>query len=52
MGRKLQSSNDIIQEKMGIQNIYINNIGTVIGGHTGPGVVAVFCMGDKREVKL
>ena len=41
-----------VQEKMGIQNIYINNIGTVIGGHTGPGVVAVFCMGDKREVKL
>ena len=37
---------------MGIQNIYINNIGTVIGGHTGPGVVAVFCLGDKREVKL
>ena len=24
-----------VQEKMGIQNIYINNIGTVIGGHTG-----------------
>ena len=41
-----------VQEKMGIQNIYINNIGTVIGGHTGPGVVAEFCMGDKREVKL
>ena len=41
-----------VQEKMGIQNIYINKIGTVIGGHTGPGVVAVFCMGDKREVKL
>lgn len=39
----------LVREKMGIQNIYINNIGTVIGGHTGPGVVALFFMGDKRE---
>ena len=38
----------LIREKMGIDNILINNIGTVIGSHTGPGVVAVFCMGDKR----
>ena len=38
-----------VRQKMGVQNIYINNIGTVIGGHTGPGVVSVFCMGDKRE---
>ncbi len=37
-----------VREKMGIHNILINNIGTVIGSHTGPGVVAVFCMGDKR----
>lgn len=39
----------LVREKMGIQNIYINNIGTVIGGHTGSGVVALFFMGDKRE---
>ena len=38
----------LVREKMGIDNILINNIGTVIGSHTGPGVVAVFCMGDKR----
>lgn len=38
----------LVQEKMGIDNILINNIGTVIGSHTGPGVVAVFCMGEKR----
>lgn len=37
-----------VREKMGIDNILINNIGTVIGSHTGPGVVAVFCMGDQR----
>ena len=38
----------LVREKMGIDNILINNIGTVIGSHTGPGVVAVFCMGHKR----
>lgn len=37
-----------VREKMGIENIFINNIGTVIGSHTGPGVVAVFCMGGER----
>lgn len=38
----------LVREKMGIDNILINNIGTVIGSHTGPGVVAVFCMGNQR----
>ena len=38
----------LFREKMGIENILINNIGTVIGSHTGPGVVAVFCMGNER----
>ena len=37
----------LVREKMGIDNILINNIGTVIGSHTGPGVV-VFCIGNKR----
>lgn len=39
---------EIVRKKMGVENILINNIGTVIGGHTGPGVLAVFCMGEKR----
>lgn len=29
--------------------IVINNIGTTIGSHTGPGTVAIFFWGDKRE---
>lgn len=37
-----------VREKMGVDNILINNIGTVIGSHTGPGVVAVFFMGNER----
>lgn len=39
---------DLVREKMGVENILINNIGTVIGSHTGPGVLAVFHMGNKR----
>lgn len=38
----------LVEKEMGIDNIMIHCIGTVIGSHTGPGVVAVFCMGEKR----
>lgn len=38
----------LVREKMGVSQILINNIGTVIGSHTGPGVVAVFFMGSQR----
>lgn len=30
-------------------SVKINSIGTVIGSHTGPGTVALFFLGDKRE---
>lgn len=39
---------EMVKQEMGVENIFINCIGTVIGSHTGPGVVAVFCMGEKR----
>ena len=39
---------ELVRKKLGIENILINNIGTVIGSHTGPGVVALFLMGEKR----
>lgn len=38
----------LVRERLEIENILINNIGTVIGSHTGPGVVAAFVMGNKR----
>ena len=38
----------LVREKMGVENVFIHNIGTVIGSHTGPGVVSTFCMGNKR----
>ena len=39
---------ELVRKTLGIENILINNIGTVIGSHTGPGVVALFLMGEKR----
>ena len=38
----------IVKEKMNPDQILINNIGTVIGGHTGPGVLAVFCLAEYK----
>ena len=37
-----------VEERFGIHNVMINGIGSVIGSHTGAGVVSVFFMGDKR----
>lgn len=37
-----------VEERFGIHNVMTNGIGSVIGSHTGAGVVAVFFMGDKR----
>jgi DegV family protein with EDD domain len=39
---------ELLKEKTGVKEVVINNIGTVIGSHTGPGVLAVFHMGNKR----
>ena len=39
---------ELVRKKMGVTNIMMNDIGTVIGGHTGPGMVAVVCMGAHR----
>ena len=39
---------DLVREKMGVEKFIINNVGTVIGGHTGPGILAVVCMGNHR----
>ena len=38
-----------IQGRFGIDNIIINGIGAVIGSHTGPGVIAIFYMGDRSK---
>lgn len=38
-----------IRERFGIDNVIINGIGSVIGSHTGPGVIAIFYMGDRSK---
>lgn len=42
---------DLVEENFPSLNgrVMINSIGAVIGAHTGPGTVALFFMGDKRE---
>lgn len=42
---------DLIEDRFPNLNgsVMINSVGTVIGSHTGPGTVALFFFGDKRE---
>lgn len=39
---------DKIRERLGIENFMINDLGPVIGAHTGPGLIALFFMGTDR----
>ena len=39
---------DQIKQKYGTKEIILNDIGPVIGAHTGPGCVALFFMGKHR----
>ena len=39
---------DQIRARFGIESFLINYVGPTIGAHTGPGVVALFYMGDYR----
>ena len=38
----------VLKEKHGVKNVHIGYVGGVIGAHTGPGVLVLFFMGDKR----
>ena len=39
---------DEVKKRYGVREIRINNIGPVIGAHTGPGCVALFFFGKHR----
>ncbi len=39
---------DLIKEKLEVKGFVINNVGPVIGAHSGPGTVTVFYLGEKR----
>lgn len=38
----------LVEERFGISNVLINNIGPTIGAHAGPGTIALFFMGSSR----
>lgn len=39
---------DLIREKLQVKDFVINNIGPVIGSHSGPGTIALFYFGTER----
>ena len=39
---------NLVEERFGIHNFIINYLGPTIGAHTGPDLLALFFMGDKR----
>ena len=41
---------EVMLRDKGVKDVVINYIGPVIGAHSGPGTVAVFCMGRDRLV--
>lgn len=42
---------DMIRESLPVRDVRISYVGSVIGAHTGPGVIAVFCMSSSRDPK-
>lgn len=42
---------DMLRSTLPVADIRLSYVGSVIGAHTGPGVIAVFCMGQTRTPK-
>lgn len=40
---------DRLKKEAGFRDVFISNIGVIIGSHTGPGLVAVFFIGKARD---
>lgn len=38
----------VLKAQYGVQEVYINYVGAVIGSHSGPGTLALFFLGDHR----
>ena len=43
-----QTLESAIRSRFGVKNVYINNVGAVIGAHTGPGVAVIGFFGKNR----
>lgn len=37
-----------LKKKINFKNVFCNYLGTIIGAHTGPGLIAFFCFGKNR----
>jgi len=46
-----QSLADMLKATLPVEDVRLSYVGSVIGAHTGPGVIAVFCMGETRTAK-
>ena len=43
-----QAVAQMVKDRMGVKEVYLNHIGPVIGAHAGPGTVALFYVGTER----
>lgn len=43
-----QTLADMLKSTLPVRDVRLSYVGSVIGAHTGPGVIAVFCMGNTR----
>ncbi len=43
-----QAVEQMVKERFGVKEVYINYVGPVIGAHSGPGTLALFYMGTER----
>lgn len=46
-----QTLADMLKASLPVADVRLSYVGSVIGAHTGPGVIAVFCMGQTRTPK-
>ena len=46
--RDAETVANMVRERFGTQDIFINYVGPVIGAHSGPGTLALFYVGSKR----
>ena len=43
-----QTLADMIRKTLPVKDVRLSYVGSVIGAHTGPGVIAIFCLGNTR----
>ncbi|MBQ8555172.1 MAG: DegV family protein [Clostridia bacterium] len=46
-----QALADMLKASLPVEDVQLTYVGPVIGAHTGPGVIAVFCLGESRAPK-